>query len=321
MSSQRCGARPPDIVVRFFTDYGGTPFIGTAQRGISAAGWPASLTVPSDGLQPCTVAWRGSCLVIGQGWIEGLTCDRMRRSELLNATNRVATTEDDNVIAHRLARPRALFAISAFVLATILISAIVLTDEVAGGNVLRDDLVVAGWVQAVTVPGVGRIVGLLNWLGSTWPLAGLTVMIAVALAARRRWAEALLLLPALAVYAVNWLLKDVARSPRPTEDYVRISDPSAGFGFPSGHTMAMVVVAGLLIYVAWRVIERPLVRMGVQASVVLLVAAMGFSRVYSGAHWPSDVLGGVLWGSFYTALIVVAFHLWATRRQETATGG
>lgn len=225
------------------------------------------------------------------------------------------------MIARRLARPGVLFAISAFMLATILLAAIILTDEVAGGNVLRDDLVVAGWVQAVTVPGVGRAVSLLNWLGSTWPLAGLTTTIAFALAARRRWAEALLLLPALAAYAVNWLLKDVARSPRPTEDYVRISDPSAGFGFPSGHTMAMVVVAGLLIYVAWRIVERPLVRMSVQASVVLLVAGMGFSRVYSGAHWPSDVLGGLLWGSFYTALIVAVFHYWATRRQATENGG
>lgn len=245
----------------------------------------------------------------------------MRRKVPANASERVATTEDDNVIARQIARPGALFAMSVVLLAAILLAAIILTDEAAGGNVLRDDLVVASWVQAVTVPGVGRTVGLLNWLGSTWPLAGLTATIALALAARRRWAEALLVLPALAVYAVNWLLKDVARSPRPTEDYVRISDPSAGFGFPSGHTMAMVVVAGLLIYVAWRVIERPLVRMGVQASVVVLAVGMGFSRIYSGAHWPSDVLGGVLWGTLYTALIVVAFHLWATRRQGSATGG
>jgi len=223
------------------------------------------------------------------------------------------------VAEYWLSRPRLIVAFSALVFGGVLLAALVLTDEVAGGNVLRGDLLVAGWVQAVSVPGLSRLVSLLNWLGSTWPLATVTMVIAVALASRRRWAESLLLVPGLATYAVNWLLKDVARSPRPTEDHVRITDPSAGFGFPSGHTMAMVVIIGLLLYVAWRVIERPRLRLAVQLSGVLLVVGMGFSRVYSGAHWPTDVLGGVLWGAFYTALIVAAFHLYQAWRGGVAT--
>lgn len=220
---------------------------------------------------------------------------------------------------HWSRRPRLVVTLSTLMAAAVLLGALALTDEVAGSNVLRGDLIVASWVQAVTVPGVARIVETLNWLGSTWPLASITATIALMLAWRGRWAESLLLVPGLATYGLNWLLKDVARSPRPTTDHVRVTDPSAGFGFPSGHTMGMVVIAGLLLYVAWRVIERERLRLAVQAVILLLVAGMGFSRIYSGAHWPTDVLGGILWGSFYAAIIVSIFHAWHARDRAAPT--
>jgi undecaprenyl-diphosphatase len=124
---------------------------------------------------------------------------------------------------------------------------------------------------------------------------------------RRPW-EALLVLPTTFSHAINWFLKAAAESPRPTAQHVRITDPSAGFGFPSGHTMATVVFCGVIIYLAWRVIDHRQLRLAVQALAVAVVLGIGFSRIYSGAHWPSDVLGGIMWGAFYTAIMVVIFH-------------
>ena len=183
-----------------------------------------------------------------------------------------------------------------------------LSVEAAEEETISGDVMVSNWVQRASIPGVEYLVELLNWIGRPIPLALLTGIVAVGLMSRRRYAEAILVLPTTATHAVNALLKNVIQSPRPTDEYVRIQDQAAGFGFPSGHTMAVVVFCGVIAYLAWRLIEHRRLRYGVHALVALVVIGIGFSRIYSGAHWPSDVLGGYLWGIFYTGLLVLFFH-------------
>ena len=72
--------------------------------------------------------------------------------------------------------------------------------------------------------------------------------------------------------------------------------------------MATVVFCGVIIYLAWRLISYRPARMVVQFAAAAIVIGICFSRIYSGAHWPSDVLGGYLWGAFYTGAIVLLFH-------------
>lgn len=194
-------------------------------------------------------------------------------------------------------------ALSLYVAATVR-----LTVEAAEHEILEGDVAVTNTVQDVSAPGVIPIVEFLNWVGRPVPLAVLTVVISVGLFAVRRRAEALLILPTTATHAVNYILKAAAESPRPTPDVVRVTDPASGFGFPSGHTMAIVVFCGVVLYIAWRVIENRPLRLTVQALAVFAILGMGFSRIYSGAHWPSDVLGAYLWGTFYTLILILIFH-------------
>lgn len=183
-----------------------------------------------------------------------------------------------------------------------------LTVEASEDATLEGDIAVATAVQRISLPGVDVAVEALNWLGKPIPLAVLAGGIALGLLALRRPAEALLVLPTTFSHAVNWALKQAAESPRPTPDVVRVTDQAHGFGFPSGHTMATVVFCGVVLYLAWRLIPQRTLRLAVQGLALAVVAGMGLARIYSGAHWPSDVLGGVLWGSFYTALLVLLFH-------------
>jgi undecaprenyl-diphosphatase len=194
----------------------------------------------------------------------------------------------------------------------VIVASVVLTlqlsVEAAEEETVSGDVLVAGWVQRMSVPGVDNLVELLNWIGRPIPLAVLTGLVAVGLMSRRRYAEAILILPATGTHAINAILKNIIESPRPTNEHVLIRDHAAGFGFPSGHTMAVVVFCGVVAYLAWRLIERRRYQYVVQAAVALAIVGIGFSRIYSGAHWPSDVLGGYLWGAFYTGAIVLLFH-------------
>lgn len=71
---------------------------------------------------------------------------------------------------------------------------------------------------------------------------------------------------------------------------------AGGYSFPSGHALFAVLLGGVLVLLAESLVRRWRLRRVLQVAVVLVVLAVGASRVYLGAHWPSDVLGGYLLG-------------------------
>jgi undecaprenyl-diphosphatase len=202
-------------------------------------------------------------------------------------------------------RAAALLAV-AFALA--LAASISLTVEASEDDTLTGDVAVATSVQSVQLPGVGELVSFMNWAGRPLPMAALTLLVMAGFALRRRFGEALVIAPTMLTHVVNWLLKSAAESPRPPAGLVRVTDPSSGFGFPSGHTMAVVVFCGVIAYLAWTRLDRGVLRAGIHLLAVAAVLLIGFSRVYSGAHWPSDVLGAYLWGSIFVVGLVVVHH-------------
>lgn len=192
-----------------------------------------------------------------------------------------------------------------------LLLAIPLSVMTAGNSILQPDVMVTSGVQDVRWPGVSVIVEMMNWLGSGGPLVFVGLFIAYTLAGFRRFGDAVFVMLAVVIsQTANALLKNVFVSPRPPDEFVTASQQSGGFGFPSGHTMSALVVVGCLAYVLMRTSERRWVRLTVPALSVLVVLSMGFSRIYVGAHWPSDVLGAYLWGSLFTVGMVAGYRRW-----------
>ncbi len=195
---------------------------------------------------------------------------------------------------------------------TLLLATLFLTAAAAGDNVLPGDVAVANGIQRGDLPGAEHLAAIAYLLGGT-PLvtaAGAALMTAFARAGRR--AEALFLLAILVVRGGNWLLKAVAESPRPTPSLVRVSEEASGLGFPSSHVVSAVLLYGSLIYLAPRLVRPRLLQRLVAAAAVAAIAVTGFGRIYTGAHWPSDVLGGYLWGGVLLMLLFAAYR--AVRR-------
>lgn len=131
-----------------------------------------------------------------------------------------------------------------------------------------------------------RALPLLTDLGSMYAATG--VAAALWLGGRRRLAR-----DALGASALAWGLAQVAktlfRRPRPYEagEVDLLIRPPAGESYPSGHP----AVAGALVGVV-----APALRPAGRGLLERIPRLVGFSRVYVGAHYPSDVMGGLLIG-------------------------
>jgi membrane-associated PAP2 superfamily phosphatase len=155
-----------------------------------------------------------------------------------------------------------------------------------------------------------RAVELFTHLGSFWGLLAVSLVATVLLVRRRAWTDITLLVASLAGGALlNLLAKQAIARPRP-----RFHDPSivpTTYSFPSGHTMGTTAVyAALAIIVARRTRYAPFVIAG-SAAMIILIA---LSRVYLGAHYVSDVVGGVLLGLAWVLVVVLALTIRERRR-------
>ena len=138
--------------------------------------------------------------------------------------------------------------------------------------------------------------------------APLTAVTAVIFWVLRFRLEALFILLTSSSTLLNVLVKRLIKRPRPTQELVSvvrvINEPS----FPSGHVMYYINFYGLLIYLLTTNWRSGKLRNALIAVCTTLILCIGPSRVYLGAHWPSDVLAGYAYGGLWFAG-VMAFYL------------
>jgi undecaprenyl-diphosphatase len=146
-------------------------------------------------------------------------------------------------------------------------------------------------------------------LGSTVFVLAVGALLTLITWRRCRAVSIALLVATLARPGLEWLIKGIVERGRP--DFGRMVT-GTGYSFPSGHVLAAVALWGLLpVVVGLYTNSRRLwwASVAVAGTIITLIAA---SRVYLGVHWFSDVVGGLLFGSFF--LIGVDWVLRNTHR-------
>jgi membrane protein DedA with SNARE-associated domain len=156
---------------------------------------------------------------------------------------------------------------------------------------------------------------LLTGLGAGGLVYALGAVCAVALAARRRWAELGVLLAGLAiVYVGVHELKDAIGRPRPAGGLV----DTEGYGFPSGHAAYSTFYVWLAVTIVMRL--RPGMARGalVVAAGIAIAVLVGLSRVYLDVHYMSDVNAGWALGMAAFAFCAAVALVISTVRQNEA---
>jgi undecaprenyl-diphosphatase len=129
----------------------------------------------------------------------------------------------------------------------------------------------------------------------------LVLMTSLTLFIRKHSREAaVVLLVTLASFSVNTLLKEIIRVNRPSDS--TLLDLSS-YSYPSGHSMAAFTIYVLLALILSKFYPKmTTIWYFVAAALILLV---GFSRMYLGVHYFSDVIGGFIAGG----IVLLAFRL------------
>lgn len=165
-----------------------------------------------------------------------------------------------------------------------------LAMDVSGGEpIVSFDRATAVWLHVHATGSVTDVLAAVTRLGAAVVLLPVTLAAALALLLRRRWAHAALMGAALVGgEALNMALKAAFERPRPSFSHPLAT--ATGFSFPSGHAMVALTVYGALAFVVSASVKSRRARASVVAAAVALVLAIGFSRVYLGVHYVSDVL-------------------------------
>lgn len=101
---------------------------------------------------------------------------------------------------------------------------------------------------------------------------------------------------------ISTIFKHIIERSRPITEYVAAMHiPS--FSFPSGHTTGSTVAFGLLAYYAYHLLPQPF-NYVLLALFIMIIIFVGISRVYLGAHYPTDVLGGWILGGIVLAIVI-----------------
>lgn len=180
----------------------------------------------------------------------------------------------------------------------------VLEDVVTGDTLVLADQSIRQILQGLRTRPGDAIMITITELGDPFVVIALTGVIALWLAWKRAWRPLRYWILAVGgASALNTAIKVALHRPRPN---VLLYSGWSAFSFPSGHSTVNMVLYGFLTFLVLREV-RPRRSLPLITGASLLVFLIAFSRLYLGAHWFSDVIGGLAFGSLWIALLALFY--------------
>ena len=176
----------------------------------------------------------------------------------------------------------------------------------------------ANWLHEHATPGLTTFFESVTRLGNLTTLIVVVAVAAAVLWRQRRIADLqLLLLASIGAEVITVGLKLGFQRQRPF-----FADPLATestFSFPSGHASVSLAVYGTLGFIIARHLRDRRAQFAVLAAAALLIVVIGFSRLYLGVHFLSDVIAGFSLGIAWVSLCIVLLHLTLRLRERRQT--
>jgi undecaprenyl-diphosphatase len=181
------------------------------------------------------------------------------------------------------------------------------------------DLRLTTWVQELRsdrFPLAEYAFKVASGMGDLEVIGAILVVLIAVCAVQRRWIEAAIFIGAGATRWVQVGVRAIVDRPQENPDPPPPPQlyPNAG-SFPSGHAFGEVLAYGLIFVLVPRFIRDARIVMAVRILCVAEIVIGAPARLYTGAHWPSDLVGGAM-----LALLYMIPALWLDRRLQRKNG-
>lgn len=175
---------------------------------------------------------------------------------------------------------------------------------VSGGSIIVLDSYLVNLFYFYREQWLAAFFSLVTFLGGSLAVAVIAVALTAFFFIRRKFAYIFAFIITFfgAEFSV-YVLKEIVGRIRPSADMAFLAENS--FSFPSGHATIAVALYGFIVYFLLREFPSGLSRFITLLFGILIIFIMGFSRLYLGVHFLSDVIGGFLLGSLWLIIGIV----------------
>lgn len=182
------------------------------------------------------------------------------------------------------------------------------------------DVYLAKNVQSVDASPWAKVMQLASVIGSAPVLIAAATSVMIWFLYKGQRPESLLVIAAVMTLPIVSVVKELVGRHRPTEEMVTVWYDLDSLSFPSGHSFTAVVIFGMFFYVAPLLVRSTSAVAAIRITLITMIGLIGMSRVYLGAHWPSDVLGGFLYGGVALGFLIYLhkWHIELSRPRTTA---
>lgn len=212
------------------------------------------------------------------------------------------------------------FALGIFLLSSLVVAvgALILfgwlAEEVMEGDTAQFDAAIRSAVHNHATPFLTTIMQAFSFLGSVgWVTSFGAFVVCLCFYFKRRRMAAFLAIAMAGAATLDSVLKLAFHRMRPIA-YYGVSPRS--FSFPSGHALGSLCFYGILAAVLADRMTGRKPKFFVWLTASLLVAMIGFSRIYLGVHYPSDVIAGYLAGAVWVTAVTIVDEILLDRREK-----
>jgi undecaprenyl-diphosphatase len=189
-----------------------------------------------------------------------------------------------------------------------------LAEEMLEGDTQKFDTFVRAAVHQHATPALTGFMMGVSFLGSVAVVTTLClVAVSVFLYFRQARTAALLAVTMAGMAALDVALKLAFHRHRPVAYF---GPTPATYSFPSGHAMGSVCFYGVLAAILAARARGKVGKWCIWAGAVLLIGMIGYSRIYLGVHYPSDVIAGYCAGAVWVGAVVFLGKILTDRHKE-----